>query len=234
MEASVAAFDGRRKLGLLSRLTRETRRARAGYREEFRFRVQRQEPDLCGLRTGVRLHRVRAGFLRAAWLHRAAPLPVVPSQPQGSPERRGRRQLVRWLRSRRRVFRAAARATAAAAATAPAIAARARCSRQPARTAVARPRSRSARPAASPSTAATASGACAEADRILSARAGPRPAEPALNHDPGRQPTGVVRFSVPSAYPCVASFTEHVRRSGALARHPAGTLTARRWRAIHW
>ena len=32
--------------------------------------------------------------------------------------------------------------------------------------------------------------------RLLSARADPRPAEPALNLDPGRQPTRVVRFSV--------------------------------------
>ena len=75
------------RLGLLSRLTRETRRARVGYREEFRFRVQRQDPDLCGLWTGIRVHRLRAGFLCAAWLHRAAPLPVLPGQPQGCPQR---------------------------------------------------------------------------------------------------------------------------------------------------
>ena len=56
---------------------------------------------------------------------------------------------------------------------------RARCSRPPARAAAARPRSRSARRAASPSTAATASGASAAADPVLSARADPRPAEPA-------------------------------------------------------
>ena len=31
--------------------------------------------------------------------------PSLPSEPQGRPERRGRRQLVRWLRRRRRLFR---------------------------------------------------------------------------------------------------------------------------------
>src|SRR5262245_36437146 len=76
-------------LGLLSRLTREPEGIALVTERSFRFRVQRQEPDLCGLRTGVRLHRVRTGFLRAAWLHRAASLPVVPREPQGRPEQRG-------------------------------------------------------------------------------------------------------------------------------------------------
>ena len=58
-------------------------------------------------------------------------------------------------------------------------------------TAARTPRSRSARRAASPSTAATASGACAAPDPILSARADQRPAEPASIPDPGRQPTRV-------------------------------------------
>ena len=48
----------------------------------------------------------RAGLLRTAWVHRAAPLPVVPSQPQGCPERerRWRRQQLRQLRRRRRLL----------------------------------------------------------------------------------------------------------------------------------
>ena len=184
------------QLGLLSRLTRETRWDRAGYREEFRFRVQRQEPDLRGLWTGIRVHRVRAGLLCAAWLHRAAPLRLVPGQPQGRPQRgRRRRQLVRQLRRRRRLLRRRWRWRRRW---------RVRWWRWLPRPRPARdvrghllelwPRgagSHSARPAASPSIAATASGACAAPSPILSARAdhGPpnqRDPRPGSSADPGR------------------------------------------------
>src|SRR4029078_8463587 len=47
---------------------------------------------------------LRAVFSAGGWLPGPPPLPVVPSQPQGRPERRGRRQLIRWLRCRRRLF----------------------------------------------------------------------------------------------------------------------------------
>src|SRR3954452_15554986 len=60
-----------------------TRRDRAATERSFGFRVQRQESDLRGLRTGVRLHRIRAGLLRPAWVHRASPVPFVPREPQG-------------------------------------------------------------------------------------------------------------------------------------------------------
>ena len=170
------------QLGLLSRLTREPDGIASATERSFRFRVQRQEPDLRGLRTGVRVHRVRAGLLRAAWLHRASPLPVLSRQPQGCP------QQLRAAAARTSAATAPAAATrpaapaataAAVAATALAIAVRARCSPRPARPAARRPRSRSARPAASPSTAATASAASAAADLVLSVRADSRPAEPA-------------------------------------------------------
>src|SRR3954470_16664746 len=68
-----------------------TRRDRAATERSFGFRVQRQESHLRGLRTGVRLHRIEADFLPSAWLHRAAPWPLLPSQPQGCPGRCGRR-----------------------------------------------------------------------------------------------------------------------------------------------
>ena len=83
----------RRTLGLLSRLTRDGGIALATERS-FRFRVQRQESDLRGLWTGIRVHCLRAGFLLAARLHRAAPLPLLSRQPQGCPQQRRWRQLV--------------------------------------------------------------------------------------------------------------------------------------------
>src|SRR2546425_8644072 len=55
--ASVAIDVAQRRLGLLSRLTREIPEGSRGYREEFSFRVQRQESYLRGLFARVRVHR---------------------------------------------------------------------------------------------------------------------------------------------------------------------------------
>ena len=94
----------------------------------------------------------------------------------------------------------------------------------------ARPRSRSARPAASPSTAATASGACAAADHILSARADPRPAEPASIPDPGRQPTRVAPCPRRSVWPPLGRRIRALPAAFGRSRTPecARSLT---WRA---
>ena len=172
-------------LGLLSRLTREPEGIAPAIERSLRLRVQRQEPDLCGLWAGVRLHRVRAGLLRAARLHRASSVRQLPGQPQGCPQRRRRRQFVWRVRRRRRLLgrriqlrRRRRRVQLPRSA--------ARCSRPPARPAARKPRSRSSPRAASPSTAATASEASAGSP------AGRR-ARPFLRQpiDPGRQPTRI-------------------------------------------
>src|SRR4051794_19773742 len=86
-ESSVVRNVARRKLGLLSRLTREPEGIALAIERSFRFRVQRQESDLRGLWTGIRVHGVRAGLLRAARFHRTASLPLVSCQPQGCAQR---------------------------------------------------------------------------------------------------------------------------------------------------
>ena len=48
----------------------------------------RQDPDLQRLRPGVHVHCQRAGLLRGARVHRAAPLRIVPGEPQGRAQRR--------------------------------------------------------------------------------------------------------------------------------------------------
>ena len=119
----------------------------------------------------------------------------------------------------------AVRATAVAvAAMPPAIVARARCSRPPARAAVARPRSRSARPAASPSTAATASGASAEADPVLSVRAGPsarrtstRPTTPVVSRPGSVDSTAVTSAARQGDRSVRCSFRRSLTHAGALA-----------------
>src|SRR3954454_2780805 len=70
-------------------------------------RYSGQGPDLCRLRPGVHFHGGGAAVLRRPWVFRAAPLQLVPRDPQGTAWRQGRREpqlQLRWwqqLRQRR-------------------------------------------------------------------------------------------------------------------------------------